>query len=111
MIMEAATQLNHAIKESQEYSVYIKAKKALCGNPELYQAVNAFRRRNYELQTCQDGLNHYEEIRNLSNEYGKALCDPLANDFLKAEQLLSRKMAQAYEVVAQGLELDYDYME
>ena len=78
---------------------------------ELYQAMNAFRRRNFELQSYDDGINRYEEIHKLSLEYEKVLREPLVNDFLIAEQIFSRKLAQVYEMIAEGLELDYDYME
>jgi hypothetical protein len=80
-------------------------------NPELYQAMNAFRRRNCELQSYDDGINRYDEIRNLSVEYDKVLRNPAVNEFLIAEQILSRKLAEVFDVIADGLELDYGYME
>ncbi len=111
MITKEAYQLNQVIKDSEEYRNYLSAKDRVKGNQELYQAMNAFRRRNLELQTYNDNVNRYEEIHNLSLEYEKVLRNPLVNEFLMAEQILSRKLAEVYEVIAEGLELDYDYME
>ena len=111
MITKEAYQLYQMIKDSEEYRQYLQAKAKVKENVELYQAMNAFRRRNFELQSYDDGINRYEEIHKLSLEYEKVLREPLVNDFLIAEQIFSRKLAQVYEVIAEGLELDYDYME
>ena len=111
MITKEAYQLNQMIKDSEEYRQYLQAKAKVKENVELYQAMNAFRRRNFELQSYYDGINRYEEIHNLSLEYENVLREPLVNEFLIAEQIFSRKLAEVYEVIAEGLELDYDYME
>lgn len=110
MINEAA-RLNQVIRDSEEYRRYLDAKKEIMDNQELYQAMNAFRRRNYELQNYDDGINRYEDIHNLTLEYEKVLRNPLVNRFLMAEQVLVRTMAEMYELIANGLELDYSYME
>ena len=106
-----AYQLNQVIKDSEEYQNYQKTKNRVKENQELYQAMNAFRRRNLELQSYNDNVNRYEEIHNLSLEYEKVLRNPLVNEFLKAEQIFSRRLTEVYEAIAEGLELDYDYME
>lgn len=111
MITKEAYQLNQVIKDSEEYQWYLQAKSRVKENTELYQAMNSFRRRNFELQSYDDGINRYEEIHNLSLEYENVLREPLVNEFLIAEQIFSRKLAEVYEVIAEGLELDYDYME
>lgn len=110
-MIEKAKELNCVIRNSEEFIKYQKAKRQIMENDELYQAMNAFRKRNYELQNSEDGMNHYEESWNLTREYEKILLHPLVNQFLVSEQILSKKMALMYEVLAEGLELDYDYME
>lgn len=111
MITKEAERLNQTIKESPEYRNYLTALNQLREDQELYQAMNIFRRRNYELQSYDDGINRYQEINNLGLEYEKVLRNPLVNEFLIAEQILSRKMTRVYELIADGLELDYSYME
>ena len=69
MITKEAYQLNQMIKDSEEYRQYLQAKAKVKENVELYQAMNAFRRRNFELQSYDDGINRYEEIHKLSLEY------------------------------------------
>lgn len=110
-MIDHAKELNRIIKESEEYKRYQDALAAVRGNRELYDAMNSFRRRNYELQSYDDGINRYQEIHNLGLEYENTLRHPLVNGFLMAEQMLSRKMADMYEEIAEGLEMDYSYME
>lgn len=108
---EAALKLNQAIKESEEYSQYQITMEKLMEQQELYQAVNIFRKRNCELQSLDDGVNRYQEIHNLGLEYEKVLRNPIVNEFLVAEQVLSRKLMQVYETIVEDLKFDYSYME
>lgn len=110
-MIDHAKELNNIIKDSEEYKKYQETLTAVRCNQELYNAMNSFRRRNYELQSYDDGINRYQEIHNLGLEYENTLRHPLVNSFLMAEQMLSRKMAEMYEEIAEGLEMDYSYME
>ncbi len=110
-MIDSAKCLNQAIKESDEYKDYVQALDKVRNNKELYDAMNSFRRKNFELQSYEDGINRYQEIYGLALEYENVLRHPLVNGFLVAEQMLSRKMTVMYEEIAEGLELDYSYME
>lgn len=103
--------MNQVIKNSEEYTRYQNARQNIVANQDLYNKMNEFRRRNYELQSYDDGVNRYQEIHNLGLEYETTLRNPLVNEFLVAEQILTRKLAMVYESIAEGLELDYNYME
>ena len=111
MIVAEAKQLNQVIKNSEEYNRYQGAREKVMLDQDLYGKMNEFRRRNYELQSYDDGVNRYQEIHNLSLEFESVLRNPAVNEFLVAEQVLTRKMAMVYETIADGLELDYSYME
>ena len=111
MIANEAKVLNQTIKESVEYQQYLSAMEQVKQNQELYQAMNSFRRRNFELQSYDDGVNRYQEIHNLALEYEKVLRHPVVNEFLVAEQVISRKLEDVYESIVEGLEFDYSYME
>lgn len=110
MSMKEAMVLNQSIRQSKEYQDYCETLAYLKENKELYDSLNSFRRRNYELQGYDDQINRYQEIHNLALEYEKVLRHPDVNAFLIAEQLFSRKMQEVYEAIAEGIELDYDYM-
>ncbi len=111
MITKEAKVLNQTIKDSAAYQQYLSAMEKVKQNQELYQAMNSFRRRNFELQSYDDGVNRYQEIHNLALEYEKVLRHPTVNEFLVAEQVISRKLEEVYETVVDGLEFDYSYME
>lgn len=111
MITNEAKALNQTIRNSEEYKQYLLTMQRVKENQELYQAMNSFRRRNYELQSYDDGVNRYQEIHNLALEYEKVLRNPLVNEFLVAEQVISRKLEQVYEMIVEDLEFDYSYME
>ncbi|MBQ9984578.1 MAG: YlbF family regulator [Lachnospiraceae bacterium] len=111
MVTNEARILNQTIKDSEEYNRYQQAMHKVKENQELYQAMNIFRRRNYELQSYDDGVNRYQEIHNLALEYEKVLRNPLVNEFLIAEQMISRKLEEVYEAIVEDLEFDYSYME
>ena len=110
MSMNEAIMLNQSIRQSKEYKEYCDTLAKLKENKELYEALNSFRRRNYELQSYDDNINRYHEIHNLALEYEKVLKNPDVNAFLVAEQIFSRKMQDVYEKIAEGIELDYEYM-
>lgn len=110
MTDEKAMALNESIKRSEEYRTYSETLQRVKANEELYAAMNAFRRRNYELQCYNDGINRYQEIHNLAMEYEKVLRHPDVNAFLMAEQVFSRKLQMLFDSITEGLELDYDYM-
>lgn len=110
MFMKEAMVLNQSIRQSKEYVNYCETLAKVKEDQELYNALNSFRRRNYELQSYEDHINRYHEIYNLALEYEKVLRHPDVNAFLVAEQLFSRKMQEVYEIITDGIELDYDYM-
>lgn len=110
MIKEAKV-LNQLIRNNQEYLRYQDAMKKVMEDTELYGKMNEFRKKNYELQNMDDGKNHYEELYALAIEYEKVLRHPMVNEFLMAEQIFSKRLSEVYEYIADGLELDYTYME
>ena len=110
-MIDHAKQLNQAIRDSEEYRNYQDALAAVRSDEKLYHEMNSFRRRNYELQNFDDGINRYGEIHALRLEFDDTLRHPVVDRFLVAEQILSKTMADMYEEIAEGLELDYNYME
>lgn len=111
MSTNEAVMLNQMILESEEYRGYCRTLAKVRENGELYNAMNSFRRRNYELQRYDDGINRYHEVNKLALEYEKVLRHPDVNAFLVAEQILSRQMQEIYSLITKDMELDYSYME
>ena len=104
-------QLNKKIQASPEYNRYLVTKEKLMADGELYRKMNEFRKRNFELQNKGDGVNRYDEIRNLASEYNLLLHNALVNDFLMAEQRICRLMQDIYKELARDIEFDFEYMD
>lgn len=109
--IELASRLNEQIKNSEEYKQYVETDRLLRENGELYSRYNEFRRRNYELQFSEGDSNLYDEVFNLVKEYDGILQDSVVNNFILAEQRLCTMMRELYTVLADGLDIDYEYLE
>lgn len=109
--IEQAGRLNQQIKNSEEYRHYMETNQQLKKNPELYERLNEFRRRNYDLQFSEGDSNLYDEVFNLVKEYDTILQESLVNDFILAEQRFCSMMQELYSALSEGLELDYEYLE
>lgn len=107
-IQEKARDIMKALKQSSEYIDYLNYKTLLANKPELWGKVNAFRRRAFEIQINQNYGQYeaYERLLNLKKDYEEELRDPLVNAFLDADYQLCRAMQNVYQVMAE--ELDYD---
>ncbi len=87
------------IKATEEYRDYIHEKEKVKQFPELKAQIDAYRRRNFEIQTSPDTV--YDVIEKFENEYAQFRENPLVADFLAAElafcrlmQLLSLKVTE-----------------
>lgn len=106
-----AQELNKELLGSEEYRRYRETNQRLKEDAELYGRYNEFRRRNCEMQTSEGDSNLYDEVFNLVKEYDTILQDTRVSDFVMAEQHLCNLMQEVYNAMAQGLELDYEYLE
>ncbi len=105
-ITDAVKELTQAVKTSQIYREYemqlIKVKK----HPELYESVNEFRVKNFELQTQESSDGLYEKAEKLEQEYENIIENPMVSDFLRAELAFCRMMQEVNIYIAQ--ELDFE---
>lgn len=105
-VINESKQLNEHIRASEEYRTYLRTKQALLENEELSRHLQEFRAKNYELQNRQ-GVNHYDEMIELTKEYDELLHNSVASDFLQAEQQICKLLQQVFDSIAEGLEFDY----
>lgn len=110
-IFRLSEELNKALLDSKEYQVYKNAEKALKEQRELYDAVNAFRKRNRQIQMYASDETVFDEMNQLTTEYGVVLRNHLVEEFLIAEQRLCRMMQDVYVLIGKNLEFDDEYME
>ncbi len=92
------------IKASEEYQDYVYEKEKVKRFPELKAQIDAYRRRNFEIQTSPDIA--YEAVERFENEYAQFRENPLVADFLAAELAFCRLMQMLSLKVTE--ELDFE---
>lgn len=98
-----------AIKGNNVYHQYQRLLKKLQQQPEVYEKMNEFRRRSFELQ-CREGDSPLEEINNLQVEYKEILSNTVVEEFLVAEQRLCGMIRNINTSVAEAVDLDIDFL-
>jgi len=78
------------ILETEEYQEYVIQKNKVKQQPELKAQIDAFRTRNFEMQTGKELV--FEKIEAFEREYEDFRENPLVADFLAAELAFCRMM-------------------
>ncbi len=104
-VLAQSALLNQNIKDSKEYKTYMETKIKLYEHPELCDKLKEFRHLNYDLQN-QEGVNNYDSVTRLVNQYDDMLHNSVVTDFLKAEQQLCKDMQMVFNAITDGLEFD-----
>ena len=105
-IRQCTEALKKAVRESDDYKGFAKAKAALEANPELREMVMTFRRRNYEIQNLKEGTDVYTEMEQLEEEYHEIRKNPLISDYLQYELGLCRIMQRINLSLVGTVDLD-----
>lgn len=87
-VQEAIEALISAIKTSDEYLEYQRAKQTILKYPPLKEKADEFLRRNYEMQRKSSNL--FEHGDHLQKEYTAAASNPIIRDYLDSENALCR---------------------
>ncbi len=105
--MQAATQkFVSAIKETETYKKYYYQLGMLKKNPELFEKVNEFRHRNYEIQNTSQVNELFERMDAFEKEYEKFRENPIVDDFLRAELAFCRFMQEVNIYVTEKLDFE-----
>ncbi|MDR0356863.1 MAG: YlbF family regulator [Clostridiales Family XIII bacterium] len=104
-IHDMARELANAIRSSDEYKTYIAAKEKASKNPELANALNDFREKQFELQRKQlagdeIGSDLMERVREFSQILMK---DPLASEYLQSEIRFTLMVNDVYSILAEAV--------
>ncbi len=100
----AATKFVKSIKESDTYKAYYYQLERLKRNPELYEKVNEFRKRNYEIQNTSQVDELFDKMDAFEKEYKKFRENPVVDDFLRAELAFCRLMQEIYTYITGELD-------
>jgi len=94
-----------AVKDTDIYKKYRCQLDILKKDPELYEKVNEFRRRNYEIQNTSRVDELFDKMEAFEKEYARFREDPVVDDFLRSELAFCRLM-QELDLFITG-ELDF----
>ena len=83
-----------AIRSSEVYVRFERVKKALEGQEEKKQIIDAFRERAYRLSDSSEPLDHMNEISELFVTRRQIRKDPLIDEYLTAEHEYCRMIQQ-----------------
>lgn len=105
-IIEAAKKFAGMIMTSKTYKEYLYQRERIKKQPELYEKVNEYRQRNFDLQNESDSDDIFERMEEFDREYEKFRENPLVDDFLSAELAFCRMMQEVYMLLAE--EIDFE---
>ena len=110
-VFKLSEELNRALLDSAEYQQYVSTSRAIKAQPELYQVMNDYRKRNRHIQMYASDETIFDETNQLLVEYDAVVKNEVVAEFLAAEQKLLRMLQQVYVNVEKHLEFDDDFME
>ena len=105
-IMEAAKKFAAIIQETDTYKEYYNQRERVKKQPELYDKINEFRQRNFDLQQESDSEDLFDRMEAFDQEYAKFRENPLVDDFLRAELAFCRMMQDVEILLA--AEIDFE---
>ena len=105
-IMEAAKKFAAIIQETDTYKEYYNQREKVKKQPELYDKINEYRQRNFDLQNESDSEDLFDRMEAFDQEYAKFRENPLVDDFLRAELAFCRMMQEVEILLA--AEIDFE---
>ena len=105
-ILEAARKFADQIMASETYKEYLYQREKIKKQPELYEKVNEFRQRNFDLQNETDEAELFDKLDAFEKEYEEFRENPFVDDFLGAELAFCRMMQDIYVLLAN--EIDFE---
>ena len=103
-------ELSEAILDSEEYREFLYYLGEIKKQPELYDKVCDYRRRNFELQNMDINDNMFDEVMHFQMENAGIRKDALVNNFLKAELSVCRMLQDITRSISESVQLDTDFL-
>lgn len=107
-IRNESAHLAEDIRNSATYHEYIRQRDRIRQDPELYEKVNLFRRKNYEIQSSDSSSDLFDAVEKIhaNQDYNDFRRNPLVDSFLGAELALCRLMQEACGIVVSRIDFD-----
>lgn len=95
-----------SIKETDIYQKYYYQLGKIKKTPELFERVNEFRHRNFEIQNTSQINELYDKMDAFEKEYETFRESPVVDDFLRAELAFCRMMQEIYVIITEELNFE-----
>ena len=95
-----------AIRDTAVYKKYCEQLERLKRNPEQYQKVNEFRRRNFEIQNTAPKDELFDKMDAFEQEFEKFREDPVVDEFLRAELAFCRMMQEVNLYITEAVNFE-----
>lgn len=105
-VAEYAGGIIKALKSSEEYRNYHSLLKKVMQNPEVYDRINAFRKKSFLMSLNEDEEFDYE----FDEEMGKILSNRTIAEFLRSERSLCQMVRQINYAVVEAADLDVSFL-
>jgi cell fate (sporulation/competence/biofilm development) regulator YlbF (YheA/YmcA/DUF963 family) len=102
----ATTEYVKKIKETEIYRKYSEQLEILKQYPELYEKVNEFRKKNYEIQNTAGQDEIFDKMNAFEDEYERFRENPIVDEFLRAELGFCRLMQEVNLYITQALDFE-----
>ncbi len=106
-VYDSAHQLARALKDSEEFKNFNRIKEEISSNTELKEMLDDFQQKQLEIQTQQLFGNEIEEdkMQQIQQLYEIMGRDPKAAEYLQAEMVLSKMMADIYGILGEVIKI------
>lgn len=95
-----------AIKDTDIYRKYCEQLAKLKIDPEKYQKVNEFRRKNFEVQNTTQKDELFDKMDAFEEEFERFREDSVVDEFLRAELAFCRMMQEVNLYIAEGIDFE-----
>lgn len=105
-----AAELLDALRNSEEYQEYLRCYDEIKEDPELYNRVCDYRKRNFELQNMDVNDNMFDEVMRFQMENADIRRIDLVNQFLKSELSVCRMLQDISKEILDGVDIDLAFL-
>ena len=102
-------ELRQMILDTEEYRNFDLYKRILKDVPELYDRVNEFRHKNFELQVSGE-IQDKEKAEQIIEQYKDVFNNSLVTPFLNAELVLCKMLQDVNEMLVDEIDLGLDFL-
>lgn len=105
-IRDAAREYARKIMETDTYRKYCYERERIKKQPDLYEKVNQYRERTFELQNYTDKDQLFDKLDEYEREYEKFRENPVVEGFLSAELGFCRMMQELNDLILGHLDFE-----